>query len=282
MSELNELNQLNQLHQFRLYLQCEEKSTATVEKYLRDCRAFTVFRGERELTKELTAAWKQDLLARGLAASSINSMLAGLNCFLRFLGRADLQVKPLRIQRKVYCPESRQLTRGEYEGLLAAAEKTNPRLWLILQSICGTGIRISELQHFTAEAVRQGEVTVRCKGKTRLILLPAKLRKKLLAYMKAEGIEGGVLFRTRSGRPMDRSNIWRMMKAAARTAGVSLQKVFPHNLRKLFARTFYRKEKDIAKLADILGHGSIETTRIYIMTTGREHQKKIDSLGLVV
>ena len=280
MKELSE--PMRQLSEFKLYLLCEEKSTATVEKYLRDCRAFHVFCGERELTKELTAAWKQALLSRGLAASSINSMLAGLNCFLRFLGRADLQVKPLRIQRKVYCPESRQLTRGEYEALLAAAEKKNPRLWLILQSICGTGIRISELQHFTAEAVRQGEVTVRCKGKTRVILLPAKLRKKLLAYMKAEGIESGVLFRTRSGRPLDRSNIWRMMKAAARAAGVSLQKVFPHNLRKLFARTFYGKEKDIAKLADILGHGSIETTRIYIMTTGREHQKKIDSLGLVV
>ena len=206
--------------------------------------------------------------------------MTSVNRFFDFLNRADCKVKNLRCQRRTYCSEEKELTKAEYLRLLEAAKK-NKRLHLILQTICGTGIRISELKYFTVEAVRKGEIVVRCKSKIRTILIPSKLKKLLLNYTKQQKIKSGAIFVSRNGNPLDRSNIWTQMKRLCEKAKVNPSKVFPHNLRKLFARTFYSIEKDIAKLADILGHGSIETTRIYIMTTGNEHRRKIEKLGLV-
>ena len=269
------------LTDYRTHLLEEEKSPATVEKYLRDTGAFAAYTAGKPVTKELVIAYKQQLVEKNYALRSVNSMLAGVNSLLSFLGWGDCKVKILRCQRQTYCREDRQLTKEDYLRLLAASRK-QPRLNLILQTICSTGIRISELKYFTVEAVRSGEVSVRCKSKTRRILVPGKLKRLLLDYAKRQRINSGILFRTRWGNPLDRSNIWQQMKALCKAAGVNPGKVFPHNLRKLFARTFYSMEKDIAKLADILGHGSIETTRIYIMTTGTEHRRKLDRLGLVV
>ncbi len=270
-----------ELDSFKEYLLREEKSMVTVEKYLRDARTFLVFAGEQEVTKELTVAYKKSLEEKNYAIRSINSMLASVNSFLEFMGWVDCKVKNLRCQRQTYCTEEKELTKEEYLRLLTASQK-QVRLNLVIQTICGTGIRVSELKYFTVEAVQQGEVSVRCKSKTRTIMIPGKLKKKLLDYVKKHDIHSGPIFVTKSGKPLDRSNIWAQMKRLCETAGVKPSKVFPHNLRKLFARTFYSIEKDIAKLADILGHGNIETTRIYIMTTGTEHRRKIEQLGLVV
>lgn len=269
------------LEAFRLHLLREEKSSLTVGKYLRDARAFMAFAAGRSVDKALVAAYKQRLLEQGYAARSVNSMLAGLNSLLGFLGWQDCRVRNVRVQRRIYCAEERELTKAEYLRLLEAARRDR-RLYLLLETICGTGIRVSELAYFTVEAVAQGEIAVRCKNKTRSILIPGRLRKSLLAYARQSGIASGPVFRTRSGRAMDRGGVWAQMKALCAPARVRKTKVFPHNLRKLFARTFYAVEKDIAKLADILGHSSIDTTRIYIMTSGHEHRRKIDRLGLVV
>jgi len=266
---------------FREYLIREEKSTATIEKYLRDTNGFLEYAADREITKELAVAYKAELQKKNYAIRSINSMLASINSLLDFLGWSDCKVKNLRCQRQTYCTEEKELTKAEYLRLLEAS-KNQEQLNLVIQTICGTGIRVSELKFFTVEAISHGEVTVQCKSKTRTILVPGKLKKLLLNYAKKCGIRKGTIFITRSGKPLDRSNIWAQMKRLCRAAGVNPSKVFPHNLRKLFARTFYGIEKDIAKLADILGHSSIDTTRIYIMTTGTEHRRKIERLGLVV
>lgn len=266
---------------FQNHLLQEEKSTATMEKYLRDVRAFLVFSGQAAITKDLVMAYKQALLEKNYAVRSINSMLASLNSLLGFLGWGDCKVKSLKIQRQTYCAEEKELTKAEYLRLLEAS-RNQPQLNLIMQTICGTGIRVSELKYFTVETVRRGEIVVSCKSKTRTILLPGKLKKLLLEYAKKNKIQSGAVFVTRNGKPVNRSNIWAQMKRLCEIAGVKPSKVFPHNLRKLFARTFYGIEKDIAKLADILGHSSINTTRIYIMTTGTEHRRKIERLGLVV
>lgn len=263
------------------FLHSEEKSAATVKKYLQDVHGFAMFADGKAVCKEMVMAYKKTLTERGYAVCSINSMLASLNSLLSFLGWHDCRVKNLKAQRQTYCVEEKELTKAEYMRLLEAA-KEQPRLYLVLQTICGTGIRVSELQYFTVEAVRRGQVVVNCKSKTRTILLPGKLKKLLLAYSKKNGIRTGAIFVTRSGKPLDRSNIWAQMKQLCKAAGVAKSKVFPHNLRKLFARTFCGMEKDIAKLADILGHSSIDTTRIYIMSTGKEHRRKIERLGLVI
>ena len=269
------------IREFAQHLHQEEKSTATQEKYLRDVGALRAFASGGELTKELVLAWKRKLIGQGYAVRSVNSMLASVNSLLDFLGLSDCKVKNIRTQRLTYCAEERELTKAEYLRLLEAAGK-NAQLKLVIQTICGTGIRVSELQHFSVEAVRRGEVTIACKGKTRTILIPGKLRKLLLEHAKRHRIAAGTIFLGKNGKPLDRSSIWRQMKRLCRAAGVKESKVFPHNLRKLFARTFYTMEKDIAKLADILGHSSINTTRIYIMTTGQEHRRKLERLGLVV
>lgn len=259
----------------------EEKSSNTIEKYMRDVKKFWEFAGQRAVTKELVIDYKKRLVESGYAVRSINSMLASLNSFFEFCGWAECKVKSIKTQRQIYCAEEKELTKEEYMRLLDVAKK-QPRMYFILQTICSTGIRVSELSYFNVEAVRTGEVVVSCKNKTRTILLPGKLRKALLKFAKQCGIQSGIIFRTKSGKPLNRSNIWADMKKLCKEAGINASKVFPHNLRKLFARTFYKIEKDIAKLADILGHGSIDTTRIYIMSTGLEHRRKIEKLGLVV
>lgn len=270
-----------QLSEFRENLIREEKSAATVEKYLRDAGAFLAYCAGRAVTKELVVAYKCALQERGYALRSVNSMLAAVNGLLDYLGWTDCKVKALRCQRQIYCAEEKELSRAEYLRLLDASRRQE-QLNLVLQTLCGTGIRVSELKYFTVEAVRRGEITVRCKSKTRTILVPGKLKARLLDHARRRGVRSGAVFVTRSGRPLDRSNIWAQMKRLCAAARVSPAKVFPHNLRKLFARTFYGLEKDIAKLADILGHSSIDTTRIYIMTTGAAHRRKIERLGLVV
>ena len=266
------------LQSYREHLIREEKSAATLEKYLRDVRVFSDFAGDRPVSKEVTMAWKKSLQEQGYAVRSINSMLASLNSLLLFLGRTDCRVKSIRQQKQVYCPEEKELSKAEYLQLLGAAgEKSQIRL--VMQTICATGIRVSELQHFTVESIRLGEVNVSCKGKSRMILIPGKLQKRLLDYARKQKIRSGVVFRSRSGKPLNRSMIWAWMKQLCSAAGIAPGKVFPHNLR---ARTFYSMEKDIAKLADILGHSSIDTTRVYIMSTGMEHRRKIERLGLII
>ncbi len=270
-----------EIQEFANYLCREEKSAATQEKYLRDVRVFCVYADDNEITKELVVAWKRHLVEQGFAVRSINSMLASVNSLLDFLGLSNCKSKNIRMQQQTYCTEDKELTKAEYMRLLDASKK-NEQLNLVIQTICGTGIRVSELRYFTVEAIRHGEVTVDCKSKTRTILVPGKLKNILLNYAKKHGITTGSIFITRTGKPLNRSNIWSAMKKLCETAGVKPSKVFPHNLRKLFARTFYGIEKDIAKLADILGHSSINTTRIYIITTGVEHRRKIERLGLIV
>jgi len=270
-----------QLKAFTRFLRLEEKSKATIEKYLRDTALFLQYAAGKELQKELVVEYKESLQERGYAPRSVNSMLAGINCFLSFCGRGDCRVRYVKLQRQIYTDPQQELTREDYLKLLQAA-KDKPKLRLVMETICSTGIRVSELHCFTVEAVKRQEVVVRCKGKNRKVLLPGKLKKLLLAYAKAQRIVSGAIFVSRGGNPLHRSDVWAQMKALCQKAGVDPKKVFPHNLRKLFARTFYRMEKDIAKLADILGHSSIDTTRIYIMATGIEHRRKLERLGLVL
>lgn len=266
---------------FSRYLFMEEKSTATIQKYIRDVRAFMRFAGKAQVTKEVAMAYKKECLDLGYAVRSVNSMISSINSFFAYKGWSNCKVKILKIQRKVYCPEEKELTKAEYMRLLSASRE-DKQLNLVLQTICATGIRVSELQYFTVEALQRSEISINCKNKIRTIIVPEKLKKLLLKYAKHCKITSGAVFVGRNGQAVDRSSIWRKMKNLCEAAGVKESKVFPHNLRKLFARTFYGIEKDIAKLADILGHSSINTTRIYIMSTGVEHRVKIERLGLLV
>ena len=270
------------LHDFEAHLFNNEKSIQTIKKYLHDIKYFAGYADGREVDKSMVILYKASL-EESYALSSANSMIAAVNAFFRFLGWEDCCVRQFRIQKNVYCSEEKELTREEYFKLVKTAEKKgNKRLGLILQTICGTGMRVSELQYITVEAVRKGEVSVSCKNKTRTIFIVRDLQKKLQKYIAEKDIESGYVFMTRSGKPIDRSNIWKEMKALCEEAGIIADKVFPHNLRHLFARVFYNIEKDIAKLADILGHTSINTTRIYIITTGSEHRKKLESMHLII
>ena len=267
---------------FANYLRSDEKSDNTIEKYLRDVNAFTVFAEAREISKTVVMEFKASLV-ENYEVTSANSMIAAVNAFLRFMGWVDCCIKQFKVQKKAFCSEEKELTKAEYIRLVnTAKQKGNERLNLLLQTICGTGIRVSELQFITVEAVRKGEAVVSCKNKTRTVFIVRELQKKLLSYTKTKGITTGCIFITKSGKPMSRCNIWREMKALCEQAGVSPDKVFPHNLRHLFARTFYSIEKDIAKLADILGHSSINTTRIYIITTGAEHKRKLENMRLII
>lgn len=271
------------LEKFREHLILEERSDATIEKYCRDVYAFTAYADSAEITKELAIAYKNKLKDGGYAVRSINSMLASINSLFAFLGWHDLKVKSIKIQQQIFCPEEKELTKAEYIRLVNTAKaKHNERLCLILQTICGTGIRVSELQFITVEAAKRGEATVACKGKTRSVFIVRELQKKLIRYAAEQGIESGCIFITRGGKPISRTNIWRDMKALCEEADVNPNKVFPHNLRHLFARVFYGIEKDIAKLADILGHSSINTTRIYIMSTGTEHRQRMENMRLII
>lgn len=273
------------LEDFSNYLIREEKSVATVEKYTRDVHYFWEFLQVTNavvITKDCVLSYKEYLVKKNYAIRSINSMLASINSLLDFMGLSDCKVKSIRLQQQIYCAEEKELTKAEYQRLLVAAERDR-QLYLVMQTICSTGIRVSELQFFTVDAIKKGEIFVNCKGKTRMILIPRRLRKILLDYAKRKKCgEGPIFVGRRQGKPLNRQCIWAKMKVLCQGAGVRPSKVFPHNLRKLFARTFYQMEKDIAKLADILGHSSINTTRIYIMTTGMEHRKKIERLGLII
>ena len=260
----------------------DEKSKATVEKYLRDLHCFVNFVNDRAIDKGLVLEYKAEL-AHNYALTSANSMLAALNAFLRFVGWFDCCVKQFKIQKKAFCSEEKELSKEEYLSLVRTAEnKNNERLSLLIQTICGTGIRVSEVEYITVEAAYRGEAIVSCKGKTRRVFIVSALRKKLLQYTKDHGIKSGMIFVTKNGKAMNRSNIWAEMKKLCKEAGVSPNKVFPHNLRHLFARTFYGIEKDIAKLADILGHSNINTTRIYIISTGAEHRRKMENMRLII
>ena len=268
---------------FKQQLCLEEKSEATIGKYLHDIRVFAQYVGNTSITREKAVAYKQNLIAQGYAMRSVNSMIASLNSYFVFVGLLDCKLKSVKIQRQIFRAEEKELTKAEYERLLrAAGQKGNQRLNLMIQTICSTGIRVSELQFITVEAVRKGEAVVSLKGKTRTIFIVKELRKKLLRYIAEQKIAAGNVFVTRTGKPVSRSNIWREMKNLCRQAGVNPDKVFPHNLRHLFDRTFYGIEKDIAKLADILGHSSINTTRIYIMTTGNEHRRRMERMCLII
>lgn len=267
--------------EFRNNLFFEEKSEATIEKYLRDVRAFSAFVGKKAVTKEIVIAYKKHL-QENYKIRSVNSMLAGINSLFQFFGWFELKVKPLKLQQQVFCSEERELTKAEYERLCRAARAKSKRLHLLLQTICATGIRVSELQYITVEAAKSGEAVVNCKAKARSIFLVKELRKKLLSYAAEQGIRSGMIFVTRTGRPISRTNIWREMKELYRAANVNPQKIFPHNLRHLFARVFYSMERDIAKLADILGHTSVNTTRIYIISTGIEHRRCMESMHLIL
>ena len=267
---------------FREHLILEERSVATIQKYIRDVKAFMAYAQNSAITKETVIAYKK-YLQENYAVRSVNSMLASINSFFSFFGWNDLKVKSLKLQQQVFCPEEKELTKGEYTRLCrAAVRKRNERLNLILQTICGTGIRVSELQYITVEAVKHGEAVVNCKAKTRSVFIVKELRQKLLRYAAEQNIKSGMIFVTRTGKPISRTNIWREMKALCVEANVNPQKVFPHNLRHLFARVFYGIEKDIAKLADILGHSSINTTRIYIISTGTEHRQHMENMRLII
>lgn len=267
---------------FREHLILEERSVATIQKYIRDVKAFMAYAQNSAITKETVIAYKK-YLQENYAVRSVNSMLASINSFFSFFGWNDLKVKSLKLQQQVFCPEEKELTKAEYTRLCKAAQRRhNERLNLILQTICGTGIRVSELQFITVEAAKCGEAVVRCKGKTRAVFIVRELRQKLLRYAAEQNIQSGMIFVTRTGKPISRTNIWREMKALCVEADVNPQKVFPHNLRHLFARVFYGIEKDIAKLADILGHSSIHTTRIYIISTGTEHRQRMENMRLII
>ncbi len=267
---------------FATHLRLIEKSPATIEKYTRDVRAFSAYADSREADKQLVLDYKNSLLDQ-YTVTSANSMLAALNAFFRFCGWHDLVVKQFRVQREAFRSVEKELTRQEYMRLVSTAERQgNDRLSLILQTICGTGIRVSELAFVTVEAVKRGEARVNCKGKTRRIFIVPELRQKLLTYIKKQGVEEGSVFVTRSGRPLDRTSIWRAMKALCTAAKVAATKVFPHNLRHLFARIFYSMQKDIVTLADLLGHASINTTRIYTVTTGESHKRKMRLMKLIM
>lgn len=263
------------------YLRREEHAPGTIEKYLRDVRAFAAWLGGRAATQELAAEWKGNLLSTGHAPGTVNSMLAALNGLSRFLGW-DIRVKFLKVQRRLFRDQSRELTRAEFDLLVSTAKSSGKeRLALLMETVCATGVRVSEVRYLTVEAARAGRAEISLKGKIRVILLTNKLCRKLLKYARKNKIASGEIFITRSGKSMGRRQIWAEMKALCRAAGVAPEKVYPHNLRHLFARIFYKSCKDIAQLADVLGHSSIETTRIYLVATGAEHTKQLERLRLV-
>ena len=271
-----------ELAAFAAALETQGRGAATAVKYRREAETFLLWLGDRELTAAEAAAYREHLAATR-TASGANGAVSALNRFFAFLGRPDCRLRGLPVQRKLCRDEARELTAGEYKRLLSAARRNKrERLLLAMEAICATGIRVSELRFFTLEAVKAGKAIVTNKGKTREVYLPGKLRGRLLDYAKRIRISSGALFVTKNGRPLDRSNLWREMKSLCREARVAAGKVFPHNLRHLFARTFYKVEKDLARLADILGHASVDTTRIYTLETGLAWRRMLDRLNLLL
>lgn len=269
--------------EFESYLRNEERGNATVEKYLREVRFFGNWLSGRMIARESVIEWKEHLQKEGYVPATVNAKLSALNSFFSFMGWEDCRVKLLRVQRQMFREQSKELTKEEYERLLDAARRQGQeRLALLMETICATGIRVSELPDITAEAVRRRRAEVVLKGKIRVILLPGKLCRKLLAYMEKQGITSGEIFLTKSGMSLSRRQIWREMKELSKKTDVESSKVFPHNLRHLFATSFYKICKDIVMLADVLGHSSVETTRIYLLTAGEEHARHLEQMRLVI
>lgn len=272
-----------QVEDFIRHLAEEERSQGTQEKYRRDIRAFRLWLTGRPVTKENVADWKAHLLAKGYCPTTVNSMLTAVNMLLRHLGLESCCVRALRIQRKVFRDPAKELGREDYYRLHSAAQaQGKERLALLIESICATGMRVSEVRYLTVEALRQGQVQIALKGKIRIILLPGKLCRKLLKYAGRKKITSGEVFRTRNGNPLGRKQIWAEMKTLCKSAKVDESKVFPHNLRHLFAKEFYKICGDVVKLADVLGHSSIETTRTYLLSTGSEHVRQLERLQLIL
>ena len=267
---------------FAAFLRNGEKSINTVEKYVRDVRQFLDFiRDKGEMNRETVIQYKESLLEK-YKKSSVNSMLIAVNCYLKFIGKENLCVRTCRIQRQIFRAEEREMSRKEYERLVREAQRQgNSRLCHIIQTMGATGIRVSELPFITAEALKERKVCIQCKGKERIILLPQSLVMLLRDYCRKQEIRKGSIFITKSGRPIDRRNIWAEMKRLCETAKVEASKVFPHNLRHLFARCYYEREKNLARLADYLGHSSVETTRRYTMTAAAEECRRQLELGLL-
>ncbi len=269
------------LENYKLHLINEEKSAATVEKYVRDVSEFADWLGVSGLEKSRVLAYKTKLIQK-YAPASVNAALSSLNSFFAYMEWYDLRVKNLKIQKQIFASTDKELTKAEYERLLSAAKnKKNERLYLLMQTICSTGIRVSEVKFITVEAVNRGIAEINCKGKRRQVFLSKQLCQILRQYVRKQKIKSGAVFVTKNGNPLDRSNIWSDMKKLCKAANVSEKKVFPHNLRHLFARTYYSLQKDIVRLADILGHSSVNTTRIYTMESGEIHRKQIQRLGLL-
>lgn len=268
---------------FRNYLLEEERSAATIEKYGRDLLAFLSWLSDREeISKEVVVGYKQAIIGK-YKTTSANSMLVSVNRFLDFIGKKDCQVKLFKIQRNPFRKKDKELTKEEYNRLILAAKaKSSSRLFLMIQAICSTGIRVSEHRFITREALERGRITIYNKGKERVVFLPKKLKKCLLQYCRQNGIYSGPVFVTKNGTPVNRCNVWAEMKALCKEAGVSPEKVFPHNLRHLFAVTYYRMQKDIVHLADILGHSNIEYTRIYTFTSEEEHARVLSRMCLLI
>ena len=267
---------------YAAYLHSEERAAATISKYCRDIASFAAWLEGRPVTKEAAAQWKAYLLDMGQAPATINAKLSAINGLFQFYGWSDCRVKFLKVQRRAFRDSARELTKEDYYRLLEAAIGLSLGwLSLLMETICSTGIRVSEVRYITVEAAMAGRTDVSLKGKIRTIILPNKLCRKLPKYAKGKKIASGAIFRTADGTELSRFQIWKEMKDLAAKAGVDASKVFPHNLRHLFATTFYRATRDIVKLADLLGHSSINTTRIYLLTTGEEHAKEVESLGLV-
>lgn len=272
----------NEIERYTAFLRESEKADGTIEKYARDVRSFVSWIGQEALCKEKVIEWKESLVESGYEPVTINSMLSSLNSFFKFIGKTTCCVKFLKIQRKLYRSEEKELTKDEYLRLVKAAEdKGNERMVLLLETICATGIRVSEVKYITMEAIERGIAEITLKGKIRTIILPGKLCRKLRKYAGKRKIASGEIFLTGSGKAINRKQIWASMKALCKAAKVDSSKVFPHNLRHLFARIFYKVSRDIVKLANVLGHSSIETTRIYLVTTSSEDAKQLDLLGLV-
>lgn len=273
---------MNQFGLFQQHLAEEERELGTIEKYMREVKKFALWQGRRKVTKETVSEWKEQLRQSGYKPETVNGKLSAVNKFLSCMGWGECCVKYLKIQRRLFRSTGRELTKDEYTRLVETAQSLGKtRLALLIETICATGIRVSEVKYITAEALRAGRADISLKGKIRTVLLPGKLCRKLQKYAKKQKITSGEIFLTRSGKGVSRRQIWAEMKALCKQARVAPSKVFPHNLRHLFARTFYQASRDVAKLADVLGHSSIETTRIYLISTGAEHVRQLDRLGLI-
>lgn len=276
------MQKVKMLKEFEEYLIQEEREKATVGKYLRDAECFLVWLGNKELSKKQVVLWKEELTEKQYSPITINGKLAAINKLLLSLGKPECRVKYLKIQRRLFRSTERDLTKEEYTRLVETAfSDGRERLALLMESICATGIRVSEVRYLTVETAEAGRAEISLKGKIRTILIPGKLCRKLLKYAKKQKIASGEIFLTRSGKSMSRHQIWAEMKALCAQAKVQASKVFPHNLRHLFARAFYRACRDVVRLAGVLGHSSIETTRIYLITTGIEYRKQMSRLGLI-